>query len=233
MSEYPPRSPQQALSDLNSMASGGQTGLFNSPQLPLDNNFCFSQQHWDNSSIHNQQVSCESSSSQRIKARAQLAETQNAFSQSKSSTQQTQAFPHQDRQRSNISPVQQGHTDYKLTIGSHKSPSVSPDSYSVQVSRAAARSTGETLASNNDVLDNNAAPPSEPFQFPEPDDYIDTKDEAPNDYNKYQTFFLSSQLNGFQPAECLTSGVRPVQSCQDHTEDTSSSDDEGKLIIEL
>ncbi|XP_034388642.1 zinc finger protein 831 isoform X2 [Cyclopterus lumpus] len=174
MSEYPPRTP----SNLNSLASGGQTDLFHSPQLPLDmNNFCFSEQHWESSSIHNQQVSCESSLIQRINARAQLADTQNAFS---------------------------------------------------QISRAAAGSTGL----NKNVLDNNAAPPSEPFTFREPYDYNDTKDGAPNEDNKYQSFFLSGQLNGFQPAECLTSGVRPVQSCQDHTEDTSS-DDEGKLIIEL
>nr|XP_057911363.1 zinc finger protein 831 [Doryrhamphus excisus] len=34
-------------------------------------------------------------------------------------------------------------------------------------------------------------------------------------------------------AECWIGGARPVQSCHEYTEDTSSSDDEGKLIIEL
>ncbi|XP_068451259.1 zinc finger protein 831 [Clinocottus analis] len=232
MSEYPPRSPQQTLSNLNSSASGCQTDLLNSPQLPLDmNNFCFSQQPWESSSIHNQQVSCESSLGQRINAAETQTETQNDFSQSKSVPRPTQAFPPQDTKQSSDSPVQQGPTDAKLTISSHRSPCVSPDSHCVQVSRAAAGSTGL----NKNVLDNNAAPPScgppsEPFTFLEPDDY---NDGSPNDYNKYQSFFLSGQLNGFQPAECLTSGVRPVQSCQDSTEDTSSSDDEGKLIIEL
>ncbi|XP_054472394.1 zinc finger protein 831 [Anoplopoma fimbria] len=232
MSDYPTQHPQQALSDFNSSAGGAQTGLFDSPQPPLDrNNLCFSQQHWESGSIHNQPVSCEPS--QHNKARAKLAETKNAFSRGQSSPQPTQAFPHQDQKQSSITPVLQGHTDAKSTIVSHKSPSISADSFSVQVSRAAAALTEETLVSNNNVLDNNVAPPPEPFTFPEPHDYHDTKDGAPNDYNKYQSFFLSSQLHSYQPAECLTGGVRPVQSCQDYTEDTSSSDDEGKLIIEL
>nr|XP_061793999.1 zinc finger protein 831 isoform X2 [Nerophis lumbriciformis] len=33
--------------------------------------------------------------------------------------------------------------------------------------------------------------------------------------------------------ECWSGGARPLPSCQEYTEDTSSSDDEGKLIIEL
>ncbi|TNN79686.1 hypothetical protein EYF80_010060 [Liparis tanakae] len=227
MSEYPPRSPQRTPNNLNSPASGSQSDILNSPQLPLDmNNFGFSQQHWESSSIHHQQVSCDPSVSRCVNA--QSADTQN-FSQSKSVNLQNQAFPHRDRTQSSITPVQQGHTDAKLTMDSHRSPSVSPDSHSAQVGRAAAGWTGL----NKNVLDNNAAPPSEPFTFPEPFDYNDTKDGAPNEDNKYQSFFLSGQLNVFQPVECLFSGVRPVQSCQNHTEDTSSSDDEGKLIIEL
>lgn len=232
MSEYPPQSPQPAPStsnSLNSSAGCSQTSL-------EMNNFYFSQQHWENSnssSVHNQQthILCDSHSSQRITAPAQLTETLHAFSQLQSSSQQT--FPHQDQKQhaaagSNIPAVS---CCSEITCGSSDQVNTSPSAHpgnlscSVHVSRAAAGST---------ALDNNTAPPSEPFTYLEPGDYQDTKDKAPNDFNKYQSFFLSGQLHGYQPAECLTGGVRPVvQSCQDYTEDTSSSDDEGKLIIEL
>ncbi|XP_044022927.1 zinc finger protein 831 [Siniperca chuatsi] len=240
------------------------------------NNFYFSQQNWESSIIHNQQtqILCESNSSQHIKAQAQLTEAQNVFSRIESSPQETQTFSHQDqkqeqKQTSITLSFQQGNTTAgnnitavscctKLTLGSHKSLSLPPDvktpssacpsqvSHSVQVSKATAGLTGDTEASNNNVLDNNTVLPSKPFTYQGPDDYQDTKDNAPYDFtsqsstsgrpditNKYQSFFLAGQLHGCQPAECLTSGVRPVQSCQDNTEDTSSSDDEGKLIIEL
>ncbi|XP_049431685.1 zinc finger protein 831 isoform X2 [Epinephelus fuscoguttatus] len=257
MSEYPPQSPQQAPSKSNylnsSSAGSSQMSLSNSPQPPLEmNNFYYSQQHWEGSTIHNQQTRmlCESDSSQRIKAQAQLTETQNAFSSIQSRPQQT--FSHQDQRQSSITlSVQQVNTAAgnnitavsscaRSTSSSLKSPGVSPDvntspsaqpsqlSSSVQVSRAAAGLSGSA-----NVLDNNTVLPSEPFKYQEPHDYQDTKDQAANDYNKYQSFFMSGQLHGYQPPECLSSGVRPVQSCQDYTEDTSSSDDEGKLIIEL
>ncbi|XP_017288899.1 zinc finger protein 831 [Kryptolebias marmoratus] len=68
--------------------------------------------------------------------------------------------------------------------------------------------------------------------------------------NKYQSIFMVSSLYGYQPAEDTISAgrpgpickdytegpssvVRPVPVCPDYIEDTSSSDDEGKLIIEL
>lgn len=270
MSEYPPQSPkrtQSTSSNLNLPASSSQTSLFNSPQ-PADNVY-FSQQHWESSIIQNQQtqILCESNSSQHIKAQARLTETQN-LSQIESRPQQNQTFLHQDqnqdqKQTSITLSVQQGDTTAgnnvtavscctKLTLGSHKSPSLSPDvktsssTHLSQVSYFVAGLTEDTQASNNDVLDNNAVLPSKPFTYPEPDGYQDAKDKAPNDFtsqssnsgrpditNKYQSFFLAGQHHGDQAAECLISGVRPVQSCQDYTEDTSSSDDEGKLIIEL
>nr|XP_046237744.1 zinc finger protein 831 isoform X2 [Scatophagus argus] len=112
-----------------------------------------------------------------------------------------------------------------------------------EVSGDNAGSTLDPQPSNNNVLE---ILPSKPFAYPEPADFQYTKDNSPNDYtshssnsgrpdisNKYQSFFFSGQLHNYRPAECLTSEVRPVQSCQDYTEDTSSSDDEGKLIIEL
>uniref|UniRef100_A0A1A8L299 Zinc finger protein 831 n=2 Tax=Nothobranchius pienaari TaxID=704102 RepID=A0A1A8L299_9TELE len=85
-----------------------------------------------------------------------------------------------------------------------------------------------------------------PFTFLGPDDKQDTFNMTPDDLNsqsssygkpdltdKYPSVFMVGSLHGYQPAECLTGGVRPVPVCQDYTEDTSSSDDEGKLIIEL
>ncbi|XP_042355573.1 zinc finger protein 831 [Plectropomus leopardus] len=248
--EYSPQSPQQAPSKsnyLNSSASSSHTSLSNSSQPPLEmSNFYFSQQHWESGTVHNQQTQnlCESDSSQRMKAQAQLTETKNAFSLIQSQPQQT--FSHQDQKQSTSLSVQQGNTAAcnsitavnsctKLISGGLKSPSVSPEvkaspstqpshlSSSVQVSRP----------SNNNVLDNNIMLPSEPFTYKEPNDYQETKDKVPNDFNKYNSFFLSGQFHGYQPPECTSSGVRPVQNCQDYTEDTSSSDDEGKLIIEL
>lgn len=146
----------------------------------------------------------------------------------------------------------------KSTLGSHKSASLSSDvripssthpsqvSYPVQVSRVTAGLTGDTQATKSKVLDNNTVRPSQTFMYTETYNKHDTKDQAPHDYtnqhsssgraditNKYHSFFLAGQLHNEQPVERLTSGVRPVQSCQDYTEDTSSSDDEGKLIIEL
>ncbi|XP_054639992.1 zinc finger protein 831 isoform X2 [Dunckerocampus dactyliophorus] len=48
------------------------------------------------------------------------------------------------------------------------------------------------------------------------------------DTGKGHSVFLADQT-----AECWIGGARPVQSCHEYTEDTSSSDDEDKLIIEL
>ncbi|XP_029007286.1 zinc finger protein 831 [Betta splendens] len=62
-----------------------------------------------------------------------------------------------------------------------------------------------------------------------PHDYAS---HVPDPNSKYQAFFLTGQFHSFQPGECLNNGVRAVLSCPD-AEDTSSSDEEGKLIIEL
>ncbi|XP_062419888.1 zinc finger protein 831 [Pungitius pungitius] len=211
MSECPPRSPQRAQSALNSPARGGQTGLSPPPQVDTDS-FAFSQQLWgsSSSSIRNQQASCESSLSERVKARPQ--ETQNGSSRSEPAPRPTPAFPQRG-----TAPAQQGHADVEWTAGSPKSPGVSPDSHSAQV-----RPAGTPPRSNSSVLDAAAGPPSQPFTFPQPDGHSGAEDGPPEDFNKF-----------FFPAECLSSGARPLQSCMDLTEDTSSSDDEGKLIIEL
>lgn len=278
MSEYSQESPQQSPSTSNNLKlpdSSSQTSLFNSTEPSLEMaNSCFSQQHWQSSSIQNQQthILCESNQTQPLKAQAKLTETPNAFSQMESSPQQSQKFSHQnqkqDHKQTTISlTTQHGSTTAghnvtsegcfsKLTPGSNRSllpdvktsPSIQPSqvSYCVQVNRGSAGLSGDPQVSNNNVPSISSVLPSKPFTQPKPDDYQDTKDRAPNDYtsksstsgrpdmtNKYQSFFFTSQFHGYQPTECLPSGIRPVQSCQDYTEDTSSSDDEGKLIIEL
>ncbi|XP_051270853.1 zinc finger protein 831 [Dicentrarchus labrax] len=256
MSEYPQQSAQQAPSTSNNLhlPASRETSLFDSPQPPMEmNNFYFSQRHWE-SSIHNQRTQILFESSQHVKAQGQLTETQNAFSRTESGPQQT--FSHQDQKQEGNQGNPAGHDipAVTCTLGNHKS--LLPDvktlssthlgqvSYSVQVSGAAPGLAGDTQASN--MLDNNTLLPLKPFTYPEHADYPDTKDKAPNDYtgqssnsgrpditNKYQSFLFAGQLQGYQPSECLSGGVRAVQSCQDYTEDTSSSDDEGKLIIEL
>lgn len=220
MTEYPEQSPQHAPGTSNNPnfpVSSSQTSLFNSPQTPFEmTNFYFSQQHWDSNVIHKQQTqfSCESSSGQHIKE-----------TQIEPCPQHTQIFSLQDQ---NITTVT-GCTN--LTLGSQKSvfPDVitlsstgpSPVPHSVQSSGVTTGLTGHFHVSNSSVLDNNKVP-SNPLTHPQSDKYQDST-----------SFFFASQLQGYQPPECMPSGVRPVQSCQDYTEDTSSSDDEGKLIIEL
>ncbi|XP_034725066.1 uncharacterized protein LOC117943187 [Etheostoma cragini] len=234
MSEYPPQSPHQALSkpiNLNHCSISSQKSVSNSPQVPLDmNNFYFSRQHWESSIVHNQQtqILCESDSSQGIRAHATLTETQHALLQIESSPQRKPTFFHPEQQQSSISANNIPGVNSSLLPDVITSPSTHPSQhfYSVQVSRASAGLTGETL--------------SETFTSSELDDYQDNKDTALTDCtsqsseitNKCHSFYLSGQLRGYEP-ECLPSGVRPAQSCMEYTEDTSSSDDEGKLIIEL
>ncbi|XP_026162174.1 zinc finger protein 831 [Mastacembelus armatus] len=210
-----------------------------------------------------QMIFCESHSSEHIKAQAQLTELQNAFSQIEPSPQQTQTFSSQaekQEQKQGMSTQQviptKGNNSTevscstKFTIESHKNPSVPPDvkisstTHLCQVSQSIEVSTASAGWKGNNMLDNNTGPLPKPCVYPKPEQ--DTKDWQSNDYttqnsnsgrpdvsNKYQSFFLAGQFHSYQPAEYLTSGVRPVQSCQDYSEDTSSSDDEGKLIIEL
>ncbi|XP_026200388.1 zinc finger protein 831 isoform X2 [Anabas testudineus] len=267
MSGYHPPSSQQALSTSNKLnlpSSGSQTSPFNSPQPPLEmNKYYFSQQQWESSISHNHQtqISCESHFNEHITAQAQLTDTHDAFTRSETGPQQTGTLSHQNQRHELQGNTTKGNSAAgsictKITLGSHKGPSLSPDvktpstthhcrvSHSLEVTRGTAGWTGNTQAPNNSMEDNNTGMPLKPSLYPEPEQ--DTKDWSPNDYttqnsnsgrsdmsNKYQSFFLTPQFHGFQPSECLNSGVRPVPSCQDYSEDTSSSDDEGKLIIEL
>ncbi|XP_041639948.1 zinc finger protein 831 [Cheilinus undulatus] len=205
---------------------------------------------------------CESNQSQHIKAHVQLTETQNILLKTEPSPLQSQTFSHQDQkpkqkqasitlsnQQGNMTAANNTAVSCCATLGSPKSlsPDVKP-SLSSQLSQtsfsigATVGLTADTEASKNPLSDNKSV---QPLTHSEHVDYQDSQEKLPKDYmiqscssersdstNKYQSFFLGGQLHGYQ-AECLPSGVRPVQSCQDYTEDTSSSDDEGKLIIEL
>lgn len=247
----------------NVNVSAGSSHTICSPQPLLElNNFCVSQ-HWDSIHCQPTQILCGSKSSQHIKERVQLTDTGKSFplielSHPKTLPHQDQQ---QDQKKQNITPPVQrenttaGHnmaaTSYcatgRLTLGSLQ-PDVKTSSCThlspVQVGGAAAGLTEDNQRSTNNVLDTPL--PSKPFTYPETVDYQDTKDKPLNDYttqcsisgrtdtsNKYQSFSFSGHLLGYTSPECLASGVRPVQSCQDNGEDTSSSDDEGKLIIEL
>lgn len=247
MSEHSPQCPQQALTTSNNLhlpPSGTQCRLFISPQPPLEtSSFCFpqQQQQWESSTIRNHQTQNEQN-----KAQAQFTEPQ--------SPQPTGALSHQDRKQGNTTKGDNatGSCCVDTALVSQTRASPSPDDkapssvHHCQVSRSleATRRADAWTVPNNSVVDSNTATPSKAFTYSDPEQ--DTKDWPPNDYtsqssisgmsdmsSKFQSFFLTGQFHGFQPGECLTSGLRPVQSCLDYPEDTSSSDDEGKLIIEL
>ncbi|KAK5911809.1 hypothetical protein CesoFtcFv8_001745 [Champsocephalus esox] len=87
------------------------------------------------------------------------------------------------------------------------------------------------------LLGHEAWLPSEPAPHLRPEEDQDPAVEAANELRAQSSLCGGSALecaHGNQPAECVpVDGARPVQSGQEHTEDTSSSEDEGKLIIEL
>lgn len=253
MSEYPPHVPQMALSSSNNVSlppQSSQMTIFSSPQHSLEiNNFYFSQQQWESGITHDQQTQfmCESSS-------GQLAKTHGRFTES---SPQQPIFSHQDQKHTlsaqiGNTPAGNSSTAARSTLESHRSPSLSPDVKTsssthhclVSHSPLGCRATPGWMAFTHNMLDSNTGLPLKPFIQPESGQ--ETTDHTlsgstmhssnsgrPDITNKYQPLFLAPQLHGCQPVECLTSEVRPVQSCQDYTEDTSSSDDEGKLIIEL
>lgn len=211
MSSYSQHSPQQTpgmSNNINLPCDSSRTSLLSSPQPPSElNSSCFTHR-WESSVIHSQQIQsfCDSNAT----AVNNMAAT-SCYTTSKLTT-------------GSLSP------DVKTSSSTHLSQ--------VHLSRATVGLVGVPQPSNNNMLDNETLLPSKPFTYTEAPDFQDTRDQSSNSGrhdtgNKYQSFFFSGQLHGYSPAECLTSGVRPVQSCQDTTEDTSSSDDEGKLIIEL
>ena len=209
MSEYPPQIKSETLH-----SAGSGTSLSSCPQAPLEmNNFYFSDSTLDQQT----QSLCESYPNQRIKAQAILTERQNALSPIQPSPQQTGTFSQQDQKQSSISVQHASYSASELTKCQ----------------------SGLNQVSNSKVLGHNALLPSEPVPHLQPEDDQDTVVKAANDLRAQSSIcgggvFGCAQLHGYQPAECVPgNGARPVQSCQEHTEDTSSSDDEGKLIIEL
>lgn len=224
--------------------------IFSSPQPSLEiNNFYFSQQQWESGITHDQQTQfmCESSSGQLEKTHSRLTE----------SRPQQPIFSHQDQKHTlgaqiGNTPAGNSSTAARSTLESHRSPSLSPDVKTssstnhclVSHSPLGCRATPGWMGFTHNMLDSNTGLPLKPFTQPESGQEttdhtlsgstMHSSNSGRSDItNKYQPLFLAPQLHGCQPVECLTSEVRPVQSCQDYTEDTSSSDDEGKLIIEL
>lgn len=240
MSEYPPPSSRQAPSMSNNLNSPDSSIQTSPPQPPLElNHLYITQQNWESSIIPNQptQFLCEFNSSQHLKSQAQL-------SRSKPGLQQTITFSQQDQKPTSTSvSILQGNTaadnnsavvscHSKVTLGSHTNPSLSPDDRALSPTHSSKVSQATALTGNMQTLKNNqnTGPPSKPCIYP---DTVENHNTMDRDINKYQPIFLTGQVHGYHPAECMTAGVRPVQSCQDYMEDNSSSDDEGKLIIEL
>lgn len=262
LSQAGTQSPQQApdkLSNLHFSASGVHTDLFNLPSL--ENNHLYPpQQNWASSSIHSQQtrVLYEPASSGNMIARVNLSETQNVFARTEPDLQKSQGFSQKQLSLSRL-PTQQGNTtvghdntavscqsyvSHTLTApGGFNNCGLSPEflafssashSQVSQVCRAAAAGRAadvQPAGSRQSPSTLSACPQTRDTTDVTPQD--STSCGGADSTSKHQSAFLTGLFRGFQAAECL-SAARPVQpSCQDDAEDTSSSDDEGKLIIEL
>ncbi|XP_054880281.1 zinc finger protein 831 [Poeciliopsis prolifica] len=248
-----PNTSQNSDTPVNSIHSS----LLNSP--PLEINHLYSpQKTWDGGIIlydQQVQVSCEPNLSQDPPVSISTSETQSVFLCAEPSLQ---SFSSQDQTRSAIGfSAQQGCTaagNYScdvFTVESKNNSCVLPDfrtlssTYFSQVPKEC-RGTGEMAGDIQMLPDNQTTEsPSQPFSFLESEKKRDATDSL-NDFtsqssksgrsditSKYQSVFMIGSFHGYQSSDCLPSGVRPVPSFQDNTEDTSSSDDEGKLIIEL
>ncbi|KAF6731803.1 Zinc finger protein 831 [Oryzias melastigma] len=262
LSQAGTQSPQQApdkLSNLHFSASGVHTDLFNLPSL--ENNHLYPpQQNWASSSIHSQQtrVLYEPASSGNMIARVNLSETQNVFARTEPDLQKSQGFSQKQLSLSRL-PTQQGNTtvghdntavscqsyvSHTLTApGGFNNCGLSPEflafssashSQVSQVCRAAAAGRAadvQPAGSRQSPSTLSACPQTRDTTDVTPQD--STSCGGADSTSKHQSAFLTGLFRGFQAAECL-SAARPVQpSCQDDAEETSSSDDEGKLIIEL
>ncbi|XP_043978100.1 zinc finger protein 831 isoform X2 [Gambusia affinis] len=260
MSECPQPNLRQAPNtshNSDTPANSIHFSLLNSP--PLEINHLYSpQKTWDRGIVlydQQMQVSCESNLSQDAPIPISTSETQSVFLCAEPSLQ---SFSSQDQTRSAIGfSAQQGCTatgNYScdvFTVESKSNSCVLPDfrtlssTYFSQVPKEC-RGTGEMTGDIRMLPDNLITEsPSQPFSFLEPEKKQDAMDSL-NDFtsqssnsgrpditSKYQSVFMIGSFPGYQSSDCLPSGVRPVPSFQDNTEDTSSSDDEGKLIIEL
>lgn len=228
MSEYSPPSCQRVPGTSHS------PGV---PQPPLEaNHLHLSQQQWESGITHNQPtpVPCQSKLGKPIKAQAQLTQPQNVVPQTESRSQQTEILSHQEEKQQTVCIQQETTVSCctTITLGS-LSPAAGTSTNHVQVARSAeADWTGSKQTSDSKAdLDSSCGKPQQDTEPWPPNDYTTHTSERSD--IKYQTFFLTGQFHSFQPGEGLNNGVRAVPSCQEESEDTSSSDEEGKLIIEL
>lgn len=253
-SQCPPSHHHPGTPPYTSHNSDPSTHSFHSSLLdcPPVNHPCPPQKNCDRSVIVcDQQIQApyEPSRSQHTLRPISSSETRSDYLYAEPSLQ---SMSRQDQTNNTISlSAQQAYTttgNYScdvFTLESNKNRSVLPDFRtlsSAYLSRApkVCGSTGEMTGDKQMTVS-----PPQSFSFLEPEKKQDTMD-TPNDFtnqscnsgrpdmaNKYQSIFPIGSFHGYQAADCLSCGVRPVPSFQDNTEDTSSSDDEGKLIIEL
>lgn len=180
---------------------------------------------------------------QQIKAASQARAPQSCFALIKSCSDTTLVHhQEQDQQTVMAPPASNCCTTVLAPLRRPESDAITSShqqASEAQPSEAAAMLTAETPAFS-DVLDSNTFT-SKCFACPENVDYNDAKDSAAQRHAGesshsgpiYSSFFFLGHHQDYPAAESQSSAVRPVPSCQEHMEDTSSSDDEGKLIIEL
>lgn len=240
MLKSPSAGPQEALSP--SQTSGLPVSL-------LKVNVVSPSQQNRESIVQNQQMQAffESSSSQHA------ITPQNLFTRSETALQ---SFSHQQQNQSSfhVPPQQEeapesncrttGSCSRFLTSESLQHTSFSSDfrtlssmqfSQICQEDRTPAGLTANMPTSKNM---HNTGPLSEPFthlDLTTAHEHTGQSNDCgrPDITNKYQSFFMVSSLCGFQPSEGRSGAVRPVSISQNYREDSGSSDDEGKLIIEL
>ncbi|KAM3582291.1 uncharacterized protein V6R79_006462 [Siganus canaliculatus] len=217
------------------------------------------QPQWE-SITQNQQRQISRSSSQHIETQAQATQTHTVFSQIGCGLQDlkkgiiSQSTEQRNTTSHNIkvvtccttsSPTLGIVSDVSHDFKTSYSTDPSQVFYSAYANSPAGRITRDGHIPLNTVQDNNALLPLNSVAAA-PVHCQNIKNTESNDptsqssnsggieiTEKCQSFLFCAPLHGYQPPESLTSGARPVQSCQDYTEETSSSDDEGKLIIEL
>ncbi|XP_034023246.1 uncharacterized protein LOC117507481 [Thalassophryne amazonica] len=261
LSEYLPQTPQHDPHTSRNLSSspGTQTSVFNPPQPQLQINTLYvPRQHWESSAVNHQHL-CQTNSAPPPPQQVQSAQLQNLFSQTP--LRQTDSQPDHSRQTSVSTTIQQVTCDAggstvtsccsKSTAGIHRSKHASLSSdITTSLSNAGSPSVHTSVsksAMTQDIWVTNRASDIAAGQPPKPPASInqEPKDYTTYDYtaqsgnaagddiiSKYQSYFLVGQLHSYQP-ECMATAVRPVPNCQDYADGTSSSDDEGKLIIEL
>lgn len=222
MSTYPQHGLQQS-SSTTMCSHSSQRSVAPSPA-----NSSASSQQWQNIHSPSLLMFC-TSNHQQIKAPSQ---PRLVSCPEKTCVQQQQ----QDKQKVVAAPASECCT---ATPAPSRHPESDAITSSCKQSQAATAMTAE-LPTVANILDSNVFT-SKSFMCPEIVDYNSRKDstthrdvgESSSSGAIYSSFFFLGQSHDYTAAESQSSTVRPVQSCQENLEDTSSSDDEGKLIIEL